>query len=148
MSEALYLSDPEGNGLEVYRDRPRDTWQYNGERIKMDTLRVDLPALVAAAPNTPWQGMPAGTTLGHVHLQVHDVAQAVWFYRDLLGFTLTEQFRGAGFLGAGGYHHHIGVNIWHSKGAAPPPAGAGPGGRVLPRGLPRCRRVESTSRRR
>jgi catechol 2,3-dioxygenase len=90
VSEALYLSDPEGNGLEVYRDRPRESWQYNGERIKMDTLAVDLPALVAAAPNKPWQGMPAGTTLGHVHLQVHDVAQPVSFYRDILGFTMTN----------------------------------------------------------
>jgi len=124
VSEALYLSDPEGNGLELYRDRPRESWQYNGERVKMATLPVDLPALVADGWRTPFTGLPAGTTMGHVHLQVDNLAKAVWFYRDVLGFTLMEEFPGAGFLGAGGYHHHIGVNTWHSQGATPPPKGS------------------------
>jgi catechol 2,3-dioxygenase len=124
VSEALYLSDPEGNGLEIYRDRARDTWEYDGDRIKMAILPLDLPALVAAAPETEWTGLPPGTTMGHVHLQVNDVAKAVWFYRDVLGFSYNTGIPGAGFLGAGGYHHHIGVNTWHSEGAAPPPPGS------------------------
>jgi catechol 2,3-dioxygenase len=124
VSEALYLSDLEGNGLELYQDRPRDTWEYDGERVKMATLAVDLPALVAEAPDHPWSKLPPETTLGHIHLQVNDVAKAVWFYHDVLGFGAMAEYPGAGFLGAGGYHHHIGVNVWHSAGAEPPPPGS------------------------
>lgn len=124
VSEALYLSDPEGNGLEIYRDRPRSSWQYNGDRLKMATLALDLPALIADAWQAPFTGLPAGTTVGHVHLQVDHLPNVVWFYRDVLGFALMEEFSGAGFLGAGGYHHHIGVNTWRSKGANPPPKGS------------------------
>ena len=124
VSEALYLSDPEGNGLELYQDRPRHSWEYEGERIKMATLAVDLPSLVADAPNRPWSNLPAETTLGHIHLQVNDVAEAVWFYHQVLGFGFMTDYPGAGFLGAGGYHHHIGVNVWHSAGAEPPPPGS------------------------
>jgi catechol 2,3-dioxygenase len=124
VSEALYLSDPEGNGLEIYRDRPRDTWEYDNNGVKMATLAVDLPALVADAADTPFTGMPAGTTMGHVHLQVDDVTKALGFYRDILGFDLMAAMPSAGFISAGGYHHHIGMNTWHSRGAAPPPAGS------------------------
>ncbi len=124
VSEALYLSDPEGNGLEIYRDRPRHTWEYVGEEIKMDTLAVDLPALIAAAPDTSFTGLPAGARLGHVHLQVNDIPRAVWFYRDILGFDYMTGFPSAAFLAAGGYHHHIGLNTWRSRAAAPPPAGS------------------------
>ena len=124
VSEALYLSDPEGNGLEIYWDRPRDAWEYEGDRLKMAALALDLPALVTLAPATAWTGLPPETRLGHVHLQVNDVAEAVWFYRDVLGFSYNTWIPGAGFLGAGGYHHHIGVNTWHSEQAAPPPPGS------------------------
>ncbi|MCB9077312.1 MAG: VOC family protein [Anaerolineaceae bacterium] len=125
VSEALYLSDPEGNGIEMYRDRPRDTWEYSPDgTVKMDTLAVDLPALVADAPDTAFTGLPAGTRMGHVHLQVNDVNQAVNFYRDILGFDLIATWSGAGFVSAGRYHHHLGLNIWNSRGAAPPPPGS------------------------
>jgi len=124
VSEALYLSDPEGNGIEIYRDRPRDTWEYDENGIKMATLAVDLPALVADAPNTPFTGMPGGTTMGHVHLQVDDVGKALEFYCDVVGFDLMAAMSSAGFISAGGYHHHLGMNTWHSRGAAPPPAGS------------------------
>lgn len=126
VSEALYLSDPEGNGLEIYWDRPRSEWTTgeNG-KIKMDTLRVDIPALLAAAPDEPFEKMPFGTTTGHIHLQVDDVNKAVDFYHRGLGFDMTEFFSSqAGFFGAGGYHHHIGANIWNSRGASAPPAGS------------------------
>lgn len=124
VSEALYLSDPEGNGIEIYRDRPRDTWEYSGDGVKMATLPLDLPSIVAEAPDTPFTGMPSGTRMGHIHLQVDDVAKALGFYRDVLGFDLMAQMPSAGFISAGGYHHHLGMNVWHSRGAAPPPAGS------------------------
>jgi catechol 2,3-dioxygenase len=122
VSEALYLSDPEGNGVEVYSDRPRDTWQYDPRGLKMDTLPVDLNALLRDASAEPFRGLPEETTLGHIHLKVDDVSNAISFYRDLLGFDLTATFPGAGFLSAGGYHHHIGVNAWQSRGGAPAPS--------------------------
>ncbi len=124
VSEALYLSDPEGNGLEIYRDRPRHTWEFTNGEVKMDTLPVDIPALLAAAPDTPFTGLPAGTRLGHVHLQVDDIPRAVAFYRDILGFDYMTGFPSAAFLAAGGYHHHIGMNTWRSRAAAPPPPGS------------------------
>ncbi|MEM8857264.1 MAG: VOC family protein [Chloroflexota bacterium] len=124
VSEALYLYDPEGNGLEIYRDRPRSEWPIgpNG-KIKMDTLAVDIPAVLAEATDKPFEKMPSGTVTGHVHLQVDDVSKAQHFYHSVLGFETTEYFSNqAGFFGAGGYHHHIGANVWRSRGAAPPPA--------------------------
>ncbi|MCB0171798.1 MAG: VOC family protein [Anaerolineae bacterium] len=125
VSEALYLSDPEGNGIEMYRDRPRDTWEYGADgTVKMDTLAVDLPALVADAPETAFTGLPSGTCMGHVHLQVDDVNKAVNFYRGMLGFDLMATWSGAGFVSAGRYHHHLGLNTWNSRGAAPPPPGS------------------------
>lgn len=124
VSEALYLSDPEGNGLEIYRDRPRETWQYEGNHIKMATLAVDLPALIAAAHPTPFRGIAQGTTIGHIHLQVHEVDEATNFYTQALGFGYMAGYPEASFVSAGGYHHHIGVNTWHSRGAFPPPRGS------------------------
>lgn len=124
VSEALYLSDPEGNGLEIYRDRPRDTWEFRNGELVMGTAAVDLPAVVAAAHDAPFTGMPSGTTLGHVHLQVRDVAEAVRFYGDVLGFDYMVGFASAGFMSAGGYHHHLGMNTWHSRRADPAPAGS------------------------
>ena len=125
VSEALYLNDPEGNGLEIYWDRPRETWTVNGESIRMDTLRVDIAGVLAEAHAAPFSQMPSGTTTGHIHLQVDSVEKAGAFYRDILGFSQTEYISTqAGFFGAGGYHHHIGTNIWNSRGATPPPANA------------------------
>jgi catechol 2,3-dioxygenase len=121
VSEALYLTDPEGNGIEMYYDRPPERWESDENGIKMDTLAVDLKSLQADAPDQPFNQLPAGTTLGHIHLQVNNVEKAVEFYRDVMGFQLMAQWPGAGFLSAGGYHHHIGVNMWNSKNASPPP---------------------------
>lgn len=121
VSEALYLTDPEGNGIEMYYDRPQERWEFDENGIRMDTLAVDLKSLQAEAPDQRFTGLPAGTTLGHIHLRVNNVDKAIEFYRDIMGFKLMALWPGAGFLSAGGYHHHIGVNMWNSKGSPPPP---------------------------
>jgi len=127
VSEALYLSDPEGNGIEVYRDRPREDWpRFNGS-IQMATDPLDLRALLLEAQATPrpWNGLPEGTRLGHMHLQVADIPQARDFYHGVLGFDIVVDMErmGALFISAGGYHHHIGLNTWHSRGGRPRPDG-------------------------
>jgi catechol 2,3-dioxygenase len=125
VSEALYLSDPEGNGIEIYQDRPRDTWELDESGVpKMATLAVDLPAVIAAAPDEPFTKMSPDTIMGHIHLQVGDIPSTLKFYSDLLGFDSMTDYPGAGFFGAGGYHHHIGSNTWNSRGASAPPAGS------------------------
>lgn len=118
VSEAIYLADPEGNGIEVYADRPRLAWYGPDGAIRMDTLALDLNALAAQADG-PWTGAPAGAVVGHVHLQVGNVARAEGFYRDTLGFDVAAHYPGASFLGSGGYHHHIGANVWNSREAGP-----------------------------
>jgi catechol 2,3-dioxygenase len=125
VSEALYLSDPDGNGIEIYRDRPRDTWTWSSGQVRMAADPVDLRGLLedAEREGKPWTGMPAGTRVGHIHLQVGDIAQAAAFYHDVLGFDIVASMPSALFVSAGGYHHHIGMNTWHSKGADPSPAG-------------------------
>jgi catechol 2,3-dioxygenase len=128
VSEALYLDDPDGNGLEIYRDRPRQEWPRRGDGITLATLPLDadgvLRTLQDGAP--PWRGMPAGTRVGHVHLKVGDVAEAERFYHGVVGFDVTARVPGAVFLSAGGYHHHLGANMWESAGAPPaPPDAAG-----------------------
>ena len=125
VSEALYLSDPDGHGIEIYWDRPREVWEGQVAE-RMTTLPLDVDGLVATLRGTPadFAGLPAGTVMGHVHLRVSDVDGAVAFYRDLLGFDLMAQLGPqAAFLAAGGYHHHIGANTWGSRGAGPAPAG-------------------------
>ncbi len=124
VSEALYLTDPEGNGIEMYRDRPRETWEYTNGQIKMDTLPVDVDSMVKEAAMGAFEGLPPRTKMGHIHLQVRDVGESSAFYRDVLGFDLVAQWPGAGFLSAGGYHHHIGMNTWRSYGANSAPADA------------------------
>ena len=127
VSEALYLSDPEGNGIELYRDRPRDEWPAVGGVLQMDTLPLDLGSLLSEVDeaNGDDAGMPAGTTLGHVHLQVSDLTAAEHFWADALGFDVTVRgYPGALFVSAGGYHHHVGLNTWAGDGAPPPPDGA------------------------
>lgn len=124
VSEALYLSDPDGNGIEVYRDRPRGEWQWDGGTVRMASLPVDIDGLLNLAANdtSPWAGFPEGTTIGHMHLQVGDIPQAAAFYVDTLGFDLVANMPSALFVSAGGYHHHIGLNTWHSRGEGPAPA--------------------------
>jgi catechol 2,3-dioxygenase len=122
VSEALYLSDPEGNGIELYRDRPRETWRHRDGEIEMATLPLDLEDLVGALPAEPEEddGMPAGTRLGHVHLQVADLAVGESFYAGALGFDVTvRSYPGALFVSVGGYHHHLGLNTWASAGGPP-----------------------------
>jgi len=126
VSEALYLTDPDGHGIEIYRDRPRELWE-GLVTSRMTTDPLDVAGLMSELDDpatAPSEGLPAGTDMGHVHLQVADVADAIAFYRDLLGFDLVAELVGtAAFFGAGGYHHHVGANIWHSRGASPPPEG-------------------------
>jgi len=120
VSEAFYLQDPDGLGIEVYADRPRETWRRIGRELMLATDPVDVRALVEAAGDAPWMGMPAGTTIGHVHLHVGSVEQAAAFYSEGLGFDrITWSYPGALFLGAGGYHHHVGTNTWAGSGARP-----------------------------
>ena len=125
VSEALYLTDPDGNGIEIYRDRPRAEWSWRGDTVRMVTDPLDVRGILAeaTAQPAPWTGLPAGTRLGHMHLQVGDLAQAEEFYHGVLGFDITSHFPGALFVSAGGYHHHLGLNIWQSRGAGPAPAG-------------------------
>ena len=124
VSEALYLRDPEGNGIEIYYDRPRSSWQYVGSTIKMATLAVDFRALLQQATPAPFSGLSDQTRMGHVHLQVNDLDASIRFYRDVIGFDVTSYYPGAGFVSAGGYHHHLGLNVWHSRGASPAPKGS------------------------
>ncbi len=125
VSEALYLTDPDGNGIEIYRDRPRAEWSWRGDTVRIVTEPLDVRGILAEATEqpAPWTGLPAGTRLGHMHLQVGDIAQAEQFYHGVLGFDVTSHFPGALFVSAGGYHHHLGLNIWQSRGAGPAPAG-------------------------
>ncbi|WP_396223929.1 VOC family protein [Gemmatimonas sp.] len=113
VSEALYLHDPDGLGIEVYRDRPRSEWQRLGTELMMATDPFDAAGVAEAAADAPWQGMPSGTVVGHVHLHVGNLARASAFYSEAVGFDrIVWRYPGALFLGAGGYHHHLGVNSW------------------------------------
>jgi catechol 2,3-dioxygenase len=125
VSEALYLNDPEGNGIEIYRDRARDQWDEQNGELKMATLPLDLDSVLAEAGENGTNGMPAGTTIGHVHLRVADIPAAEAFYNGALGLeVMVRSYPGALFVAAGGYHHHIGLNTWQSEGAPAPPEGA------------------------
>jgi catechol 2,3-dioxygenase len=121
VSEALYLSDPDGLGIEVYSDRPRSSWRHEARQLAMATEPLDLRSLVQSAGTTPWSGMPAGTVMGHLHLHVGEIDEASRFYHDALGLDrVVWNYPGALFLSAGGYHHHLGLNTWA---AGAPPAG-------------------------
>jgi catechol 2,3-dioxygenase len=127
VSEALYLDDPEGNGIEIYRDRPRDEWPYENGELQMATLPLDLDAVMREleGDETHQNARSEGPRIGHVHLQVADTGDAGSFYAGALGLDYTaRRYPGAIFLSAGGYHHHIGANTWASAGAPPPPPGS------------------------
>ncbi|OCP24506.1 MULTISPECIES: VOC family protein [unclassified Ensifer] len=118
VSEAIYLADPEGNGIEVYRDRPRNEWNFKPDgTVGMDTLPLNLQALYDEAPKDDWNGLADGTGIGHIHLQVSDIPEADAFFRDILGLGLMARYPGASFFGSGKYHHHVAANIWNSRGA-------------------------------
>jgi catechol 2,3-dioxygenase len=126
VSEAIYLSDPDGHGLEIYWDRPREVWEGKVAE-RMTTLPLDVDDLLAELPDpdgAEFEGLPEGTVVGHVHLKVGSIPETVAFYRDVLGFALMASLGSqAAFLSAGGYHHHIGANTWESAGAPAPPVG-------------------------
>ncbi len=126
VSEALYLSDPDGLGIELYADRPREHWEHarDGHGVSMVTLPLDLDDLLAQSRDDPPAAVPADTFVGHVHLKVADVASAAAFYRDALGMEEQAQLPSAAFFAAGGYHHHVGLNSWQSSGAARAPDSA------------------------
>lgn len=123
VSEAIYLQDPDNLGIEVYADRPRDSWQSDGEQLLMATERLDARDLLAAAGGEKFAGAPAGTVIGHVHLHVGNIREAERFYHETLGLDkIVWSYPGALFLSAGGYHHHLGTNTW-ARGARSADAG-------------------------
>lgn len=127
VSEAIYLADPEGNGIEIYRDRPREEWEYHNGVLKMGTDPLDLGSILAEldGKNAVWNGLHPDTVIGHVHLHVASIRDAEAFYVDTLGFDLVIRYgHTASFVSAGGYHHHLGLNIWAGAGAPPPPPDA------------------------
>jgi catechol 2,3-dioxygenase len=121
VSEAFYLDDPEGNGVEVYADRPPDTWDWRDGMVNMPTEALDVGKLVAVlgAKPEPYRQAPDGMRIGHVHLRVGDLAPAERFYREGVGLDLTRKRHGAAFMSSGRYHHHVAGNIWQSNGAGP-----------------------------
>lgn len=126
VSEAIYLSDPDGHGIEIYRDRPRREWPFVKGSLGMTTDPLDVKGLLAAdRARAPWEGIDPRTVMGHVHLHVADLAAAERFYVELLGLDLMQRFGGqAAFVSAGGYHHHLGLNTWAGIGAPPPTSSA------------------------
>ncbi|MGH2436037.1 MAG: VOC family protein [bacterium] len=126
VSEAVYLHDVEGNGIEIYADRPRERWPVRNGTLAMGTDALDVEDLLDHA-GQPWDGMPAGTGIGHIHLRVGDLARSERFYAGTLGFeVIVRSYPGALFVSAGGYHHHIGLNTWAGTGIPPmTPEGAG-----------------------
>jgi catechol 2,3-dioxygenase len=122
VSESLYLQDPDNLGIEVYADRPRATWRRIGRELQMATDPLDVAGLLREAGDAPWTHLPAGTRMGHLHLHVGGLDDASAFFSDTLGFDrMVWTYPGALFLSAGGYHHHLGANIWAGPGAGPAP---------------------------
>lgn len=115
VSEAIYLPDPDGNGIEIYRDRPRTEWSYTNNQLEMGTVAMDIDGVMSTldGQDATWAGLPSGTMIGHMHLHVSDLAAAERFYREVLGFDLMVRYGpSASFLSYEGYHHHLGVNRW------------------------------------
>jgi catechol 2,3-dioxygenase len=117
VSEAVYLDDPEGNGIEIYVDRPAASWRWQDGLVAMATERMDLDGVIASGGGQDWRGVPEGTVVGHVHLQVSALSEAQAFYAGRLGLDVTCRYPGAVFFSADGYHHHFAANIWNSQGA-------------------------------
>ena len=125
ISEAFYIGDPDGHGIEVYWDRPRDQWTWQEGQVKMATDPVDIDGLMREpGAQLEWTGIPEGAVLGHVHLRVNHLEQTKHFYLELLGFDLVSRFPGALFVSVGGYHHHFGLNMWQSQGGHTAPEGS------------------------
>lgn len=129
VSEAIYLRDPDGHGIEVYADRPKDTWLYEDGSLSVGASPLDTTGLIAELGpdpvDSPYERMPDGTRMGHVHLHVAELEHMDAFYRDVLGFDVMGTWPGqATFLSAGGYHHHVAGNLWAGRGATPPPPGS------------------------
>lgn len=122
VSEAIYLWDPDNNGIEIYRDRPREEWSWRGDQVQMANRPLDFQGLLSQpeVEALAAQPMKAGTRIGHIHLQVDDLARARSFYGDVVGFSPTATLPGAQFLAAGHYHHHLGANVWESRNGPPP----------------------------
>ncbi|WP_349408564.1 VOC family protein [Pseudalkalibacillus sp. SCS-8] len=121
-SEALYLSDPDGHGIEVYCDRPSTEWKWNGDELPLVSDPIDVEGILAISDGK-WEHLPPETVIGHIHLHVRDLEEAKSFYVDGLGFEVTIPIRHqALFVASGGYHHHIGLNTWNGQGAEPPDA--------------------------
>jgi catechol 2,3-dioxygenase len=119
VSEAFYLDDPEGNGIEVYNDRPRERWTWENGLVTMQTKQLDIEAILREVDPkaAAYPAAPGGLRIGHVHLRVGDIEKAEQFYRGALGLDLTRRRGGATFMSSGGYHHHVGANVWHSEDA-------------------------------
>lgn len=119
VSEAFYLDDPEGNGIEVYNDRPRERWPWEDGLVVMQTKQLDIEAILTEidSATATYPSAPEGLRIGHIHLRVGSVERAEKFYRGAIGLDLTRRRGGATFMSSGGYHHHVGANIWHSDGA-------------------------------
>jgi catechol 2,3-dioxygenase len=121
VSEAFYLDDPEGNGIEVYSDRPRERWTWENGLVTMQTNQLDIEGILREIDPkaATYPAAPGGLRIGHVHLRVGDIEKAEQFYRGALGLDLTRRRGGATFMSSGGYHHHVGANVWHSESAGP-----------------------------
>ena len=127
VSEALYLRDPEGNGIEIYRDRPREDWTWRGDEVEMGTVALDVHDVIEASAGEPdvRPRVADGTTIGHVHLSVGDIPASEAFYRDVVGLDRTARYGDeATFMATGGYHHHLGMNVWAGRGLPAPAPGA------------------------
>ncbi|MBM7654364.1 VOC family protein [Neobacillus cucumis] len=120
VSEALYLEDPDGNGIEVYRDRPSSEWTWKNDLVNMATEQLDAEGILASSV-AEWDGLPPGTIMGHIHLHVGDLEKAKEFYTKGLGFDVVSYYPQAVFLSSGGYHHHVAINTWQGAGAPTPP---------------------------
>ena len=120
VSEALYITDPDGNGIEVYWDRPSSEWKWDNGLVEMATLQIDAQAILAES-NEPWSKLSSGAIMGHMHLHVANLKQTEKFYNDALGFKTASYYPQAAFMSTGGYHHHIAINTWQGTGVPTPP---------------------------
>jgi len=121
VSEALYMADPDGNGIEVYSDRPSESWNWQDQEVAMTSEALDIQSILAESEGVRWNGLPSGTLMGHIHLHVADLAMSEKFYTKGLGFDIVNRYGGqALFLSTGQYHHHIGLNTWNGAGAPMP----------------------------